>query len=305
MKTNIADQGSLGRSRSAKVSSRQGISAFASSTKLVDKSARNLGFTLIELLVVIAIIAILAAMLLPALASAKQKAKKISCLSNFHQWGIYWNLYTSDFGGHFDTGTDPIAGGADRGEWFLVLKSYWATKPQVVICPAATDPRFKSPGVTNNYGGISTTYKQIDDEPSSVGLNLWVYWAHQNIQGRGESNHWGTINIPGGYSATTIPLMLDSRWRGGGPHYDDVPSFQPSNVPDDYTVTSGDDSSGFSVYEMEHFAFPRHGKYVNATFLDGSAHAVRVRDLWGLQWHRYWDTSLWTSKVQFPAWLQN
>src|SRR5580765_1382310 len=77
------------------------------------------GFTLIELLVVIAIIALLAALLLPVLASAKEKARRVKCLSNLKQTGLALKVFAQDRDGHYPWHLPPSEGGtygADAGE---------------------------------------------------------------------------------------------------------------------------------------------------------------------------------------------
>ncbi len=144
----------------------------------------------------------------------------------------------------------------------------------------------------------------MDGTPASYGLNLWINGEQQpTIQSRPKAYHWGTIDAPG--NASNIPLLLDSRWRGGGPFYDYAYAYQAANVPDDYTASTGNgETTGYATYEMEHFAFPRHGKRVNSVFFDGPAHLVKLKDLWGLQWHRQWDVNAWRTKPNlFPAWM--
>ena len=88
---------------------------FRSSTRFNSHAAR--GFTLIELLVVIAIIAILAALLLPALAGAKLKAQGVQCMNNHRQLSIAWRIYTEDNQDKLLYATSLPIGSRDPGTW--------------------------------------------------------------------------------------------------------------------------------------------------------------------------------------------
>jgi len=113
-------------------------------------------FTLIELLVVIAVIAILAALLLPALARAKEKGRSVQCLNNIKQWVVAFHMYKDDHEeyipreGHLTNGTVKIdnwasvAATANKDVWYNALPSYLSHRPASSYASLLTGqrPRF-------------------------------------------------------------------------------------------------------------------------------------------------------------------
>lgn len=137
------------------------------------------GFTLIELLVVIAIIAILAALLLPALSRAKFAAKRIHCASNLHQMGAALHLYVDDFRRYpaFNNGGSGFPVPSLRlNYWDAQILSYAGGNKGVFLCAGMTFPRGEVT-VSNNWNEVLTGgpwgSNHYPHPNESYGFNTW------------------------------------------------------------------------------------------------------------------------------------
>ncbi|MGE5532269.1 MAG: DUF1559 domain-containing protein [Bacteroidota bacterium] len=124
------------------------------------------GFTLIELLVVIAIIAILAAILFPVFAKAREKARQSSCLSNVKQLALAEMSYCQDYDEMFCMAYTPRAG-------FPFLLQPYIKNTQLFMCPSDPDPWVVSnSGVAVNLSYISNYYLHQPDNGTPYSLNI-------------------------------------------------------------------------------------------------------------------------------------
>lgn len=154
------------------------------------------GFTLIELLVVIAIIAILAAILFPVFAKAREKARQASCLSNMRQMGTAIRMYCQDYDEHYPLfgyaipgfsvpGAGGSADGSNVNMWRFYLMPY-VKNYQIFICPSGTftgnpaDPGQQLMGVYGYNGNLANVADSTLRAPAeTAAIGDAYHWALQ------------------------------------------------------------------------------------------------------------------------------
>jgi len=288
---------------------------------------RKTAFTLIELLVVIAAIALLMALLVPALSLARQQAKTMVCQSRLRQWGTILALYAQDNEGRFPYNSSGTAGIWLLRGTLLDLSNTDANAPQdsffhfrtkdIACCPLATRYYWTDPF----HGPLPFPVRRptLDEPPcwdyGSPGYPAWVIWApwpvfvgsygtNRFLFGPGfQSTPNQLPKAPGEVfpgldvsslgNKANIPVVLDSKAPYGGP-----PS--ASEVP---PATN----AGSPPWPC---CIPRHDDSVNGVFLDWSVRKIGLKELWKLKWSKDFDTNgPWTlaggvKRDDWPAWMR-
>jgi prepilin-type N-terminal cleavage/methylation domain-containing protein/prepilin-type processing-associated H-X9-DG protein len=269
-------------------------------------SRRQRAFTLVELLVVLAVIAILASLLLPALARAKDKAKSMACMNNERQIALGYRLA-------LDEETGDALGKRTVGAWLLRALG---DPRQGWICPVAPLRNTKANVSPDGHGSVNSAWWHAD--PQGYARNLFVGFKDfpDYLKFRAGSyayNFWlvtvapllpawtdvashqflAETQIRGAFS---VPTFADAIAEGTVRFPTDGPPFHP-NGPAWYEV---------ALNGMESVLIARHGRRpskklpdtwpsdkplpgaINITFFDGHVQLVRLDDLWQLPWRKDW-----------------
>ncbi|MHC4558289.1 MAG: type II secretion system protein [Planctomycetota bacterium] len=265
------------------------------------------GFTLIELLVVIAIIAVLMAILMPALRRVKEQGNMIKCLANLRQWNLIIAMYVEDNDGKFFSGY-----GNNSYWWIAQLEDRYESrlKNPLWFCPKSTKPLFdeyhnrserfnifSAWGIfTRDFDGVQELCR--DGVSGSYGLNSYVLSTqappgHTFENGIRSDTFWKTPQVKG---ASNIPLFIEAL------RFDVWP--QENEGPAQY------EDAAWAGNHMGRCCINRHVGFENASFCDFSARKVGLKELWTFKWHREFNTGgSWTKagRVQasdWPEWIR-
>jgi prepilin-type N-terminal cleavage/methylation domain-containing protein len=272
--------------------------------------SKDNGFTLIELLVVISIIALLTALLTPALNRVRKQARAIACQSNLKEIGLCTAMYADDYQGSLTIGGNlpaqyELDGIQGKAIWYWCLRPYFSD-PDIAVCPATT--KTYSEGGTVPLGrwicNVAPPGQSMDAlknlEYSMVGSTGANHYCTNpppgvTIHQRGPETFWRTVNVK---DAARIPLHGDCWWVGGYP--------LPTDSPPAY--------DGDSVAHMGRFCINRHNRAINMIYLDQSVRRLGLKSLWVQKWSRtypnpshmdmpWWETEApWMKNFEDPEW---
>lgn len=253
--------------------------------------ARKKGFTLIELLVVIAIIALLMAILMPALQRVRKQAWAVRCQANLKQMGLVVSMYTEDHDGYFhvESGGDP------HNSWVYAMRPYYQSEPEIRNCAAVK--KFHS-DLGQEVGGLYIGWGVYGEDgfylpnwaiQGDYGSYGWNWWLCNEPQGSEGKKFWKNINkIKEGRAE--IPMFADAQWVDALPR----PADAPPNRDD--TLVSR---------TMGSFCINRHNSNINGVFTDFSVRKIGLKELWELRWHYGWKEERRAAGTpNWPDWMK-